>query len=214
MHTIVLATQKGGSGKSTLSIGLALAAKQAGYSVRLIETDPQGTLSNWQRRRNNPDPVVEPIYRAADIEPRLRMLRESGLQLSIVDTAAGLSAATTAAIRHSSLCLIPTRPSVADIDTAMDALADEAPHDLADVLARPLIGMRNDHQDALAKGAAVTEYAPGSKAADEISGLWRWIEARFDLSPTPRARTIREFLAAPEMLPSVLAASRRVTLVS
>jgi chromosome partitioning protein len=245
MHTIVLATQKGGSGKSTLSIGLALAAKQAGYSVRLIETDPQGTLSNWQRRRNNPDPVVEPIYRAADLEPRLRMLKESGLQLAIVDTAAGLSAATTAAIRHSSLCLIPTRPSVADIeatastvsaarawkrpfifalnqtplrgqriDTAMDALADEAPHDLADVLARPLIGMRNDHQDALAKGAAVSEYAPGSKAAEEISGLWHWIETRFDLSPTPRARSIREFLASPEMLPSVLAASRRVTLVS
>ena len=48
MHTIVLATQKGGSGKSTLAIGLALAAIQAGHTVRLIETDPQGTLSNWQ----------------------------------------------------------------------------------------------------------------------------------------------------------------------
>ena len=54
MHTIVLATQKGGSGKSTLAIGLALAAKQAGFTVRLIETDPQGTLSNWQRRRTMP----------------------------------------------------------------------------------------------------------------------------------------------------------------
>ena len=44
MHTIVLATQKGGSGKSTLAIGLALAAIQAGHTVRLIETDKQGTL--------------------------------------------------------------------------------------------------------------------------------------------------------------------------
>ena len=61
MHTIVLATQKGGSGKSTLAIGLALAAKQAGFTVRLIETDPQGTLSNWQRRRNNDDVVVERV---------------------------------------------------------------------------------------------------------------------------------------------------------
>ncbi len=56
MHTIVLATQKGGSGKSTLAIGLALAAIQAGHTVRLIETDPQGTLSNWQSRR----PYAEP----------------------------------------------------------------------------------------------------------------------------------------------------------
>ena len=48
MQTIVLATQKGGSGKSTLAIGLALAAIRAGHNVRLIETDPQGTLSNWK----------------------------------------------------------------------------------------------------------------------------------------------------------------------
>jgi chromosome partitioning protein len=62
MHTIVLATQKGGSGKSTLAIGLALAAIQAGHIVRLIETDSQGTLSNWQTRRIYAEPIVEPVY--------------------------------------------------------------------------------------------------------------------------------------------------------
>jgi chromosome partitioning protein len=59
MQTIVLATQKGGSGKSTLAIGLALAGIQAGHTVRLIETDPQGTLSNWQSRCLYAEPVVE-----------------------------------------------------------------------------------------------------------------------------------------------------------
>lgn len=212
MHTIVLATQKGGSGKSTLAIGLALAAKQAGFTVRLIETDPQGTLSNWARRRNNDDIVVEPIYHAADFEPRLKMLAESGLQLAIVDTAAGLSAVTTAAIRHSDLCLIPSRPTVADIeatvstlsvarawkrpysfvlnqtpirgqriDNAANTLAEEAALELADVLARPLIVMRNDHQDSLASGLAVSEFAPNSKSSDEIRGLWRWVETRLEL---------------------------------
>jgi chromosome partitioning protein len=215
MHTIVLATQKGGSGKSTLAIGLALAARQAGFSVRLIETDPQGTLSSWQRRRAADDIVVEPIYHAADFEPRLKMLAGSGLQLAIVDTAAGLSAVTTAAIRHSDLCLIPARPTVADIeatvstlsvarawkrpygfvlnqtpirgqriDNAANALAEEAALDLGDVLARPLIAMRNDHQDSLASGLAVSELAPNGKSADEIRGLWRWIETRLDLSAT------------------------------
>ena len=38
--------------------------------------------------------------------------------------------------------------------------------------------MRNDHQDALSAGLAVSEYAPGGKSADEIRGLWQWIEAR------------------------------------
>ena len=50
MHTIVLATQKGGSGKSTLAIGLALAAMQDGHTVRLIEANAQGTLSNWKQQ--------------------------------------------------------------------------------------------------------------------------------------------------------------------
>jgi chromosome partitioning protein len=215
MHTIVLATQKGGSGKSTLAIGLALAATQAGFTVRLIETDPQGTLSNWQRRRNNDDVVVEPIYHAADFAPRLKMLAESGLQFAIVDTAAGLSAVTTAAIRYSDLCLIPARPSVADIeatvstlsvarawkrpysfvlnqtpirgqriDNAANTLAEEAALDLAEVLARPLIGMRNDHQDSLASGLAVSEFAPSGKSTEEVRGLWQWVETRLNISAT------------------------------
>lgn len=215
MHTIVLATQKGGSGKSTLAIGLAMAAKQAGFTVRLIETDPQGTLSNWQRRRNNDDIVVEPIYHAADFAPRLKMLAESGLQLAIVDTAAGLSATTTAAIRYSDLCLIPARPSVADIeatistlsvarawkrpysfvlnqtpirgqriDNAANALAEEAALDLGDVLARPMIVMRNDHQDSLASGLAVSEFAPNGKSTEEVRSLWQWVETRLNISAT------------------------------
>jgi hypothetical protein len=44
MHTIVLATQKGGTGKSSLAIGLAVAAMQNGHVVRMIETDRQGTV--------------------------------------------------------------------------------------------------------------------------------------------------------------------------
>ena len=40
--------------------------------------------------------------------------------------------------------------------------------------------MRNDHQDALSAGLAVNEYAPASKSAEEIRGLWQWIEARLN----------------------------------
>lgn len=231
MQTIVLTTQKGGSGKSTLAISLTLAAIRAGHNVRLIETDPQGTLSNWQRRRLADDVVVEPIYHAADIAPRLHMLADSGLQIAIIDTAAGLSAATTAAIRHSDLCLIPARPSVVDIeatvstlsvarawkrpysfvlnqtpirgqriDNAATALAEEASLDLAEVLARPLIAMRNDHQDSLASGLAVGEFAPNGKSADEIRGLWRWIESRLELEATTNVLIDQVISAAHGML--------------
>jgi len=211
MQTIVLATQKGGSGKSTLAIGLALAAIQAGHTVRLIETDSQGTLSNWQSRRVYAEPLVEPVYSADEIEARLQALGASGVTLTIIDTAGGLSAATTAAIRHADLCLIPARPSVADIEatastlqlarawktpfafvlnqtpirgqrinSATTSLGDAAALELADVLAQPFIVMRNDHQDALSAGLAVSEYAPAGKSTDEIRGLWQWVETRLN----------------------------------
>src|ERR1700676_1153610 len=123
MLTLVLATQKGGSGKSTLAIGLAIAAMEAGHTVRLIETDSQGTLSNWQSRRVYAEPIVEPVYGAGEIEQRLQSLGRNGVTLTIIDTASGVSAATTAAIRYADLCLIPARPSIADIEATAPTLS-------------------------------------------------------------------------------------------
>jgi chromosome partitioning protein len=122
MHTIVLATQKGGSGKSTLAIGLALAAMQDGHTVRLIETDPQGTLSNWKRRRSSAEPAVEVINNTGAIEPRLQAFDRGGVTLTIIDTAGTVNAMTTAAIHAADLCLIPARPSPADIEATAPTL--------------------------------------------------------------------------------------------
>ena len=233
MQTIVLATQKGGSGKSTLAIGLALAAIQAGHNVRLIETDSQGTLSNWQSRRIFAEPMVEPVYTAGEIEPRLQVLADNGVTLTIIDTAGGVSAATTTAIRHADFCLIPARPSVADIEAtastleivrawkkpfafvlnqtpirgqrignAASALGDDAALELSEVLARPFIVMRNDHQDALSAGLAVSEFAPNGKSAEEIRGLWQWLETR--LYGTAEVQPIvGDLVASPEIAPSI-----------
>ena len=236
MHTIVLATQKGGSGKSTLAIGLALAAIQAGHTVRLIETDAQGTLSNWQSRRPYAEPIVEPVYSAGDIEGKLLSLDHSGVTLTIIDTAGGVSAATNSAIRHADLCLIPARPSIADIEAAAStlsvirawnkpfafilnqtpirgqrlgnaatALGDEAARDIEGVVARPFIVMRNDHQDALSAGLAVSEYAPASKSTEEIRSLWKWIEARLNNAVAADEPVVEEFAVSPEIVPAMAA---------
>jgi|SRR5579862_4603732 len=232
MHTIVLATQKGGSGKSTLAIGLALAAKEAGHNVRLIETDPQGTLSNWQSRRGIAEPMVETIYNVGRIEARLEQLGRGGITLVIVDTAGGVSAVTAAAIKCADLCLIPSRPTITDIeasavtlkavrawqkpfafvmnqtpvrgrriDDAANALGGEDAREMSDVLARPFISMRNDHQDALASGLGVSEYAPGGKSAEEISQLWRWTEARLN-GGSPKHEALAETAALVRREPS------------
>ena len=209
MHTIALVAQKGGSGKSTLATSLALAARRAGHTVCLLDTDPLGTLAKWQRRRGPVASLVETVLNAREIEQRLKELESRGVTVAIVDTPSGLSAASTAAIRHSDLCIIPARPSIADIEAsaltlsvvrawkkpfafilnqtairgnrigcAGTLLSDDAGFDLADVVAKPFIVMRNDHQDALAAGLSVCEFDAQGKSAEEMRNLWGWLEAR------------------------------------
>jgi chromosome partitioning protein len=200
MHSIVLATQKGGSGKSTLAIGLAVAAMEERQRVGMIETDPQGTLASWGRRRSNPKPRIERAVSGADIERAILNLRRDDFTVAFIDTAATHNVVTLSGMSAADLCLIPARTSPADIEAALPTLdaarrlnkrfafilnqtparsyrvseAEAALH-AAGALALPFIVQRNDHQDALGTGLGVTEFNSGGKAADEIRSLWQWI---------------------------------------
>jgi len=200
MYAIVLATQKGGSGKSTLAIGLAVAALGAGERVGVIDADPQGTVSNWGRRRAKPSPLILRVDSGAAIQRALADFRRAGCTMAVIDTAATENALGAHAIAAADLCLIPARPSPADIEAALPTLntvrrldkrlafvlnqtpvrssrTSEAAAALnsAGVLALPYIAQRNDHQDALGAGLGVTEYDSGGQAAEEVRGLWRWV---------------------------------------
>jgi chromosome partitioning protein len=236
MHTIVLATQKGGSGKTTLAVGLAVAATQQGHTVRLIETDSHGALSHWKRRRAQPEPRIEPVTSADEIEQRLEIFGRNGVTLTIIDTAGGVSAITTAAIRYADLVLIPARPSPLDIEAtsstlslarawrkpfafvlnqtpirgqrlgnAATTLGKDAGLDLCDILAQPFIVMRNDHQDAIGAGLAVTEFAPAGKSAEEIRDLWQWVEKKLDAdAPAVERPSLKQLLrATPSLVPTM-----------
>jgi chromosome partitioning protein len=195
-----LATQKGGSGKSTLAIGLAVAAMGSGHRVAVIDTDQQGTISNWARRRALPEPRIERADSSVEIERALRMLKNNKYTLAVIDTPATNNYLSSSSIGAADLCLIPARSSPADIEAALPTLGivrrfgkpfafvlnqtpprgyrpSEAAAALnaTGVLALPFIVQRNDHQDALGSGLAVTEFAPDGKAAQEIGGLWRWV---------------------------------------
>ncbi len=82
-------------------------------------------------------------------------------------------------------------------------LPTQAALDLAGVLAQPFIVMRNDHQDALNAGLAVSEYAPASKSADEIRGLWQWVEAKLGIGAALQEEQIVELSASPGILPAM-----------
>jgi chromosome partitioning protein len=200
MRTIVLATQKGGSGKSTLAIGLAVAALDTGQRVGIIDADPLGTISIWSGRRQNSAPRVMRAGSAAAIDHAILDLQRTAVTVVIIDTPATDNALSATGIAAADLCLIPARPSPADIEAAVPTLGalrrldkrfafvlaqtparssrtSEAASALhaAGVLALPYIVQRNDHQDALGVGLGVTEYDPHGKAAEEIRDLWRWV---------------------------------------
>ena len=200
MHTIVLATQKGGSGKSTLAVGLGIAAIEDGHRVGMIETDPQGTVSSWGRRRTNPEPRIERAGSSSEIDRALQSFKRNDCTLVMIDTASTDNALSRSAMGAANFCLMPARPSPADIEAALPTLgairklgtpfafvlnqtparsyrlseAATALHALG-VLALPYIVQRNDHQDAFGAGLGVTEFAPDGKAAEEMRGLWQWV---------------------------------------
>ena len=229
MHTIALVSQKDGTGKSTLAIGLAIAAMQAGHKVCLLEADPQGTVSNWRRSRAQAEPAVETVTDSAEFAHRLPFLERCDVTLTIIDTAGGYSDATAAAIGAADLCLIPARPSPADIKASAQTLAairasdkpfafvlnqtpvrsfrlGNAAASLSDtataldataVLALPYIVLRNDQQDALGAGLAVTEYALDGKSADEIRGLWQWVAGQLASAQAAETQTDPYAVATP-----------------
>ena len=200
MHVLALVTQKGGSGKSTLAVSLAVAAMADGERVALIEADAQGTVSKWKERRASPYPRVERVVDPAEMEQAIARLEADGIWLAIIDTAATNNALAMRAMVQSDFCLIPARPTPADIEAAIPTLiairrlnrrfafvlnqtpprgyrVSEAGTSLNSLgmLALPYVGQRNDHQDALGAGLAVTEFAHAGKAAEEIRALWHWV---------------------------------------
>ena len=123
MHTITLISRKGGTGKSTLAIGLAVAAMGSGHRVCLLEADPLGTVSNWRRRRTSAEPAVEAVHDGYALFNRVQALAQRGFTLTIVDTAGGWSDVCRGATAAANFCLIPARPSPADIEAAAPTLA-------------------------------------------------------------------------------------------
>ena len=122
MQTIALVTQKGGSGKSTLATGLGVAAMQDGHRVRLLDTDPQETLAKWGERRRHPDPLVETVSSISQLDARLWSYAAGCATLTVIDTASGESPLMRAAMRAADLCIIPARPSQADLESAVHTL--------------------------------------------------------------------------------------------
>jgi len=114
MKTLALLARKGGAGKTTLAIHLAVIAARAGKRVLLVDTDPQRSAAAWWRSR--PADVPELVETdATKLAPVLAAAEEAGVDLVVVDTRPSVEADTGAVAKLADLVVIPTRPAILDL---------------------------------------------------------------------------------------------------
>ncbi|MBY0260135.1 ParA family protein [Methylobacterium sp.] len=208
MNVLGLTTQKGGAGKSTLAISLAVAAVEAGERVIAIDLDPQGTLSAWGKRRGDEDEnlLVERVEPHALAQAVANARAQGIATLAIVDTPGVFASTVSVAVASIDFALIPVKPTIIDIEAVRPVLGllrtnrkpfgfvlsqvnaassarnlDAAAALMAEGMGNPpMIAARSDFIDSAAAGKGVTEWAPKGKGAAEIRFLWRYVRAQLD----------------------------------
>lgn len=203
MKTIAIVSQKGGAGKTTVGVHLAVCAELDGLRTAIIDLDPQASALEWASRREAETPEV--IGATPEQLPGLlSQARANGARLAIIDTAPHSDRAVSIAAGLADVILIPCRPAafdVAAIPTTLNILAlagrkdraaillnavphqgrtgEEAAEGLA-ALARVVpvrLVHRAAYSHAVNDGRSVEEFEPGGKAAAEIRALYCWVMA-------------------------------------
>lgn len=207
MKVVIIASQKGGVGKSMLAVNLAIAAERDGLSAIIIDLDPQASASSFGdiRERDSPAIVAVPPAR---LEHALQAAAAGGADIAILDTAPHAGADALAAARAADMVIIPCRVAFFDL-RAIGATADiaklagkpsavvfnaappraavlleearkaAAVHGLATSPA--IVSQRAAFGHSLTAGQGVQEFEPTGKAAEEIEQLYRWLARKISL---------------------------------
>jgi chromosome partitioning protein len=215
MKIVAVLAQKGGVGKTTTAIELAVAAHLSGLSVGIIDLDPQGTAAKWGDRREQREDDDSPSViggQASRLSVLLDAARANGSDLIILDTPPHAEAVALQAAKVSDLILIPTRAGGFDLEAIqttleMAELAKRPAHVLINAVPtnrqhlgdKALAGLqerripvvpvmwmeRAAFADLGADDLAAQERDPRSKAAQEVQALLDWIDGQIGLTPRP-----------------------------
>lgn len=203
MRVIVFASQKGGSGKTTLAGHVAVEADRRGAGpVALIDTDPQGSLAKWWNVRAAETPFfLQSVF--TNLQQDLEYARRQGIKLVVVDTPPAVTRAIAEVVAFADLVVVPTRPSPHDLRAVgptvdiveakkkplvfvvnagtarakmtMDAAIALSQHG---TVAPVTVHNRLDFAASMIDGRTVMEIDPVGKSALEVSELWDYIAQR------------------------------------
>jgi chromosome partitioning protein len=198
--TLALIAQKGGTGKTTIAVHLAVCAVHHKLKTALIDIDPQASAYKWNRSRPDDHRLDATRGDARQIPDLLKQAKAAGIDLVIIDTAPHSDSAAAIAAQLADLVLIPCRPARFDLDAIASTfqiaklaktpaaviinaaprgkLADEARAALQaqDInVIGPALHQRAAYSHAVIDGRSVHEYEPKGKAAVEIDELYHHI---------------------------------------
>lgn len=202
MKVISLLSQKGGSGKTTIAVHLAVTAMIKEHKVLLIDTDPQKSIEAWFDSRENKKPDIV-MTSASDIESVLDAARME-VDYVFVDTMPHTSSATSHIGNLSDLIIIPCQPTPFDIAAIKNTerivkarskqamiVISRAPYKAPEIeearqllqsyeldIFPGLISDRRAYFRAVTQGLAVNEFEPHGKATQEINHLWEYVESK------------------------------------
>lgn len=203
VRVLVFASQKGGSGKTTLSGHIAVEAERSGDGpVALIDTDPQGSLAKWWNARA----AATPAFAHAtldELDACLDHLRGLGFKLIVVDTPPAVTQTISHVVARADMVVVPTRPSPHDLRAVGPTV------DIADSLRKSLIFVVNsatpraritsetavalsqhgvvapvtlhhrvDFAASMIDGRTVGDIQPDSRSAKEVTALWLYMRDR------------------------------------
>jgi chromosome partitioning protein len=216
MHIIVVASQKGGAGKTTLTRSLAVANQQTAGATAILDTDPQGSLTSWWNRRESEAPVLVKID-PVDLDAGISKLEAAGIEYLFIDTPPSVHPELSNLLARASLAIIPVRPSPDDLDAVGDTLSlvEESGCPFVFVLtqAKPrtrlqmqavmalakhgklaptIIHDRTDFPTAAITGKTVTEMEQDGPSANEVREVLAYVLTQLSKSPSTSTSTYVE----------------------